>query len=54
MGYTSRSNLLGYRKTKKFAKITSVYCHGVMPPEDVFPKGSSLKTLTAITGDMGI
>ena len=46
MGFSSRSSLLGYRQTKtvRFVKVVSLYCHRVMPREDVFPRNSSLKS----------
>ena len=50
MGSSSKRSLLGYQLTKieRYVKVTSLCCHGVTAPEDVFPGDSSLKPVTDV------
>ena len=55
-------------KIERFVKVTSLCCHEVTAPDDVFPRGSSVSIATdvriynwryweitpSITGDIGI
>ena len=47
IAYQWRNHNLGGGSTQ-FVKVTSLYCHGVMAPQDVFPSGSSPKAPTDV------